>query len=139
GVTHHGGRGPARQRGQDHGCHSILRIRTPGSEGSTARPDYSQTRGEFAVRLRCKPRPYHGPACPTGAGVLRYSGGSPLFSTRVDQISATTAHRENDSCFSGFRRTQDGFGLRGSVACESRDRGEGTPKRHGDRGAISHW
>ena len=38
GVANHGGCGPARKRGPDHGCDSILWIRASGPQGPTTRP-----------------------------------------------------------------------------------------------------
>src|SRR5205823_13250476 len=76
--------------------------------------------------------------CTTGTRVFRHTRGSPPFPARVNQVSATSIHRENNSYVARFGRTQEGFSLRGGTACESRSRGQGTPKRHGDRSFISH-
>ena len=51
GVADHGGRGATRQRGPNHGCHSIFWIRAPGPQRSTARADH----GEAGRESCCMP------------------------------------------------------------------------------------
>ena len=52
GVAHPRGRGPARERGTDHGGDALLRLRPAGPQGSSPRADHGEARGKSHRRRR---------------------------------------------------------------------------------------